>query len=83
MGGRYRSGLLRALERALREDFERELDLTLRVAVLLALELSRPAIAKVLGVTAGDVRAAIRRLREVAPGLDRDAGLVALRKVRR
>lgn len=75
MGGRYRSKLLSSLERALWEDFERELDLTLRVAVLLALEYSRPAIAETLGVTAGEVRAAVRRLREVAPGLDRGADL--------
>lgn len=60
------------LRRALELEAAREIELTLKVAVLLALELSRPAIAKTLGVTAGEVRGAVRRLKRVAPRLDRN-----------
>jgi hypothetical protein len=49
-----------------------DIDLALRVAVLVQIELSQPAIAERLGVPVADVKAAIRRLREVAPALERE-----------
>lgn len=56
----------------LREEYEREMNTTLRVAVMLADERPREQIAGRLGLSRAEVDAAVGRLERVVHRIDRD-----------
>jgi DNA-directed RNA polymerase specialized sigma24 family protein len=62
----------RRLQLELRRQLMAEVDPAMKVAVLLDLGIPQQAIAERLGVGLGDVKRAVRRLREVAPQLERE-----------
>ncbi len=65
----YRHPWLRALQRALLDEPEAEIESTLSVAVLVAAGYDQTEIAGRLGLSLGDVRMAVRQLERVAPHL--------------
>lgn len=68
-------GHVRALRRALIADAQSEVQLALKVGVLVTLGVSRAEIARQLGVADRDLRVTFERLKRVAPLLDRDSDL--------
>jgi DNA-directed RNA polymerase specialized sigma24 family protein len=63
---------LQLLNRELLDDARREVEIALKVAVLVRLELPQPEIAARLGISVGDVKQAVNRLRRIADRIDRD-----------
>jgi hypothetical protein len=59
------------VRRALERNAGREFDFTLRVAVLLGLELKRVKVARTLGASGAEVRAAVDRLKRIAGAIYR------------
>jgi hypothetical protein len=66
---------VRSLHRALRADVSADVELALRVGVLVAAGYTRARIARMLGVHARDMALPLERLKRVAPLLDRDDDL--------
>lgn len=54
------------------EDAAAEVETALKVAVLKNQEVPQAEIAERLGITAGEVRAAVKRLGKIAERIDRD-----------
>jgi hypothetical protein len=71
---RRASSFLRGLERALAEDAEEEIQVLLKVAVLVATGHSHREVGERLELTPAQIRSAVGRLRRVSPGFDRYGG---------
>lgn len=67
------SAFLRSLWRPLRDEADREIDLAMKVALLLHHEIPQAEIAERLKVPLSEVKAAVKRLRKVGDRIDRDA----------
>ena len=67
------SSFLRSLWRPLRDESDREIDLAMKVALLLHHEIPQAAIAERLNVPLSEVKSAVKRLRKVGDRIDRGA----------
>ena len=70
-----RQGRLRELHRAVAADVQADVDVALKIGVLVAAGYTRAHIARILGMDARDMLLPLERLKRIAPLLDRDAEL--------